>query len=351
MTTPTFASRESPPAISAPRTATVVGAYGHTGQFVVAELHRRGWTTILAGRDPEKLEALRVAYPGAAVRQVDMADPRSLDRAIAGADVVIHCAGPFADTTGPVLDAALRARVHYLDTAAEQPAVVAAFERCAAAARDAGIVAVPAMAFYGGLGDLLATAAMADWRDADAIDIAIALDRWYPTRGTRLTGQRQTGPRLRLANHHLGHAELPAPRSWEFGAPFGRQAVEGVSLAEAVLIARHLRTAELRVYLNAAPLRDLRDPATPPPAAVDDRGRSAQIFEVEVIAHRGGEVRRVAARGRDIYAISAPLVVEGAARLVAGSVRRTGVLAAGEAFDAGELLAALAPELVTAARS
>jgi hypothetical protein len=49
------------------------------------------------------------------------------------------------------------------------------------------------MAFYGGLGDLLATEAMERWAAADEICIAVALDSWQPTRGTRLTGQRNAG--------------------------------------------------------------------------------------------------------------------------------------------------------------
>ena len=39
-------------------TVALFGAYGHTGRFVAAELHRRGMTAILSGRDRVKLEAL-----------------------------------------------------------------------------------------------------------------------------------------------------------------------------------------------------------------------------------------------------------------------------------------------------
>jgi len=49
------------------------------------------------------------------------------------------------------------------------------------------------MVFYGGLGDPLATEAMERWAAADEICIAVALDSWQPTRGTRLTGQRNAG--------------------------------------------------------------------------------------------------------------------------------------------------------------
>nr|BFE78906.1 hypothetical protein GCM10020093_015070 [Planobispora longispora] len=89
-----------------------------------------------------------------------MDDPASLDRALAGAAAVVNCAGPFAVTGGPVVEAALRAGIPYVDVAAEIEANAAMFADYAEAAREAGVPVVPAMAFYGGLGDLLVTAAM-----------------------------------------------------------------------------------------------------------------------------------------------------------------------------------------------
>lgn len=68
---------------------------------------------------------------------------------------ILNCAGPFATPAAPLMDAALRARIPYLDVAADVEVAAAAFERYAELARDAGIVMVPAMAFYGGLGNLL----------------------------------------------------------------------------------------------------------------------------------------------------------------------------------------------------
>jgi hypothetical protein len=55
-----------------------------------------------------------------------------------------------------------------------------------------------------------------------------------------------------------------------------------------------------------------------------------------------GRRRRASASGRDIYAVSAPLVVEAMERIVDGRVRASGALAPGQAFDAHEVLAALA---------
>jgi hypothetical protein len=60
------------------------------------------------------------------------------------------------------------------------------------------------MAFFGGLGDLLATAALGDWTAADEISIAYGLDSWKPTLGTKAAGavsqERRNGRRLVYAD-------------------------------------------------------------------------------------------------------------------------------------------------------
>ena len=325
------------------RKIAVFGAYGHTGRFVVSELCKRGWTPILSGRDHAKLNAISDAHRGLEMRVATTSDPASLDHAISGAAAVINCAGPFVDTAAPLVEAALRSGIHYLDVAAEQPAVLALFERFAEAARNVGLVVAPAMGFFGGLGDLLATETMGGWAEADEICVAVALDSWQPTRGTRLTGQRNPGQHFIFSKNRLERADPPPGRLWNFPAPFGPQDVEGLSLAETVLISRHVRTPEIRVYINVAPLTDIRSPDTPGPSAVDESGRSSQVFVMDAIARRGSETRRTVARGRDIYAITAPIVVEAAERVVRGSVKATGVVAAGEVFDARDFLRSLSP--------
>src|SRR4051794_17380550 len=97
----------------------VFGAYGHTGRFVVAELRDRGFVPVLSGRDAGKLRALAASVPGLDARPASVDDPASLDRALAGTAAVINCAGPFASTSAPVIEAALRAGIPYVDVAAE----------------------------------------------------------------------------------------------------------------------------------------------------------------------------------------------------------------------------------------
>lgn len=327
----------------------VYGATGHTGRFVVAELARRGLAPVLSGRNPVTLAELGKALPGLDVRPASVDDPVSLDRAFLGAAAVVNCAGPFLDTALPVAAAAVRAGAHYLDVTAEQAVVQ---ELYTAYADVTDVTVLPATAFYGGLADLLATAAASDWDEIDDITVAIGLDRWWPTEGTRVTGRRNTAPRLVVEGGHLVPAPTPAPeRDWPFPLPVGPQHVVGLPFSETVVIAHHLPTRRLETFLATVALEDLRDPRTPAPDAVDASGRSAQQFVVEVVVRRGAERRRWSAAGQDIYAITAPLVGEAVERLLSGRSTARGAVAPGEAFDAVGFLAALAQGHLTVRQS
>ncbi|MFD1319996.1 saccharopine dehydrogenase family protein [Micromonospora sonneratiae] len=329
----------------------VYGAYGHTGQFVVAELRKRGYVPLLLGRDREKLLALVQAQPVLETRQASVDDPASLDRALTGADAVINCAGPFATTAAPLVEAALRAGIPYVDVAAEIEANLDTFTHFAERARAAGAVVVPAMAFYGGLGDLLVTTAMGDWTAADEAHIAYGLSSWHPTAGTiasgTVSGQRRGGRRVRYTGGRLEYHDDALPTlEWPFPAPLGPQDVIGeFTMADVVTVPSHLAVPEVRTYMTAKAAADLSAPDAQAPTAVDEHGRSAQTFVVDVLVRSGGTERRVVATGQDIYAISAPLAVEAVDRILTGRTRTTGVASAGAVFDAPDFLRALSSHL------
>jgi short subunit dehydrogenase-like uncharacterized protein len=324
-------------------TVAVYGAYGHTARFVIDELLRRGLVPRLCGRNADKLAALAHAYPDLQRYQASIEDPQSLDRMLPGAAAVLNCAGPFLDTASPVLEAALRACLPYLDLCAEQGAVLDLVADYDDRARAAGIVAIPAMAFFGGLADLLTTAALDGGSDADTVEIAVALDRWHPTLGTRVTGQRNQRPRLVIADGKLAPlAQPPATREWAFPPPFGAQATVTLPFSEIAVLSRHLRCTRVDSYMNLTAVQDVRDPGTPTPTAVDEKGRSAQRYVVEAQVRRHGHSRRATAQGQDIYAVSAPLIVEALVRILDGRAKAVGVLAPGQAFDAADFLDSLA---------
>lgn len=317
----------------------VVGAYGHTAKFVLAQLRELGLHPIPVGRDRARLLALDAGEP----RVASVDDPASLDRAFDGVAAVVNCAGPFADTAVPVVEAAIRAGAHYVDVGAEQAVTMDLLARFDAPARQAGVAVVPSMAFYGGIGDLLASAAIGDWPAADDVQIAIALDSWLPTGGTRRTATRNAGKHVVFTDgRFVPRPSVPSTVTWQFAGSLGEQRLTEMATADQVTIAHHLRTPQVRVHMNPEPLAQLGDLATPPPVPADGLGRSAQTFQVDVVVTRDGEQRRATASGRDIYAVSGPLAAGAVALLLDGSAP-VGAVTAGQLTDPAAFLRSLEP--------
>jgi len=325
-------------------TVAVFGATGYTGRFVVTELLRRGLTPVAVARDPVALRRSDFGAAEVVRRHATVDDPTSLDHAFTGAGVVINCAGPFIDTAHPVASAALRTTSHYLDVCAEQPTTANTLRIFHKAARIADVAVVPSMAFYGGFADLMATAALSGADTADSIDVMIGLDSWHPTRGTRITIDRKALGNLAITDGEPRPvASPPARRTWDFGAPLHVHDVIELPFTETTLIPRHIHVHELHNYVSEIAVRDVLDPTTAPPTNDSSNGPSPQHFTIEVTV-RGDQIRRRATmRGRDIYAVSAPLLGEAAQRLLDRDFSDPGALAPAEVFDSTAILTALAP--------
>ena len=343
-------ARPASDAVSERAKVLVYGAYGHTGRFVVTELLRRGLVPVLSGRNGSALEGM-AAELGLDARRADVTDAEAVDEAMREVAAVVNCAGPFAHTTGPLLDAAHRRRVPYVDVAAEIEANEDTFTRTRERAGAEDEIVVPAMAFFGGLGDLLATAAMGDWADADEVHVAYGLSSWHPTPGTRAAGtvsrERRDGRHVTFRDGSLQYGEDESQQTtWPFPEPLGvRQVRSKFSMADIVTIPKHLRVRDVDCYMTVEAVAELSSAATPAPVPVDDDGRSEQTFVVDVVVRRGAEQRRASASGQDIYAITGPLAAEAVDRILSGRTRTTGVASAGAMFDPASFLDALHGEL------
>lgn len=324
---------------------TVVGAYGHTGKFVVLHLIKRGFTPILSGRNTERLRDMEKKYTGLEVRPISVNNPKSIDDALLGAMAVINCAGPYIDTAVPIVASALRLKIHYLDMSAEQQSVLAIYDKFDKEAFDKNVVVLSAMGFFGGLADLLATTIIDRLANAKTVDIFVALDSWMPTLGTRRTGERNNSEKLIFSNKKLKPFQNKSEHQiWEFEQPFGSLKVQHFPLSEIITLSKHLDVEQINSYINLAPIRDIHDHETPPPTAIDENGRSSQIFLMEVIVDNGKENRRISASGIDIYAITAPIIVEALIRIDEGLIKKSGVVSAGEVFDTNDFLNSLQPD-------
>jgi short subunit dehydrogenase-like uncharacterized protein len=121
------------------------GANGYTGRLIAREAVVRGLHPVLAGRNAAAVSEL-ARQLGLEHRVFALDDAAATRAGLAGMTAVLHCAGPFLRTAGPMVDACLEARVHYLDITGE----ISVFEMLAARdteAMAAGVLLLPGAGF------------------------------------------------------------------------------------------------------------------------------------------------------------------------------------------------------------
>ncbi len=150
------------------------GANGYTGRLIADLAVARSMHPVLAGRQQAKIDSLaeRLKCPS---RVFSLEDPDAVARNLAGVRTVLHCAGPFCETARPMLEACLRAGVHYLDITGEYDVIEWAGEQ-GDRARAAGIVVMPAVGFDVVPSDCLAAALADALPGADELTLAFTGD-------------------------------------------------------------------------------------------------------------------------------------------------------------------------------
>src|SRR4029077_17335587 len=149
----------------------IYGANGYSGHLVAAEARRRGLNPVVAGRRAGPIEKL-AAELGLPMRVFGLDDAPVAAAAIADLAVVANCAGPFAATSAPMIDACLTSRTHYLDITGEIDVFLAA-QRRHADAQAAGIVICPGVGFDVIPTDCMAAVLKEALRDATHLVLAI----------------------------------------------------------------------------------------------------------------------------------------------------------------------------------
>ena len=339
----------------------VYGATGYTGRLVAAELAAAKADFVLSGRNPQKLESLAAELDGTPpIRAASLDDPASLRAVLGDCAAVINCAGPFTQHGEPVLKAAVETSTHYLDTTGEQGYMKMALERYGPEAGNRGVSVIPGMGFDYVPGDMLASLTAEGMGELDEVLLAYAAKGFKPTRGTALST---------LEILKGGHVEwrklqwLPAPRSmsgghFDFPEPIGRQRMARYPAGEQITVPRHIPTRRVRTLITASTIAPgpiapalglltlplsltLRTPVKRAldavisrlPEGPSDEERVNARFTIVCEARRGKEMRRGIASGRDVYALTAALVVRGALIAAGRGFSGRGGLAPSQAFE------------------
>ncbi|HTJ83357.1 MAG TPA: saccharopine dehydrogenase NADP-binding domain-containing protein [Polyangiaceae bacterium] len=346
-------------------TIVVYGAAGWTGSLTARALDRAGLPIVLAGRDEAKLCEVSRRLPSSPPIRVASLDPAELDRALAGATTVVHCAGPYREVGEPVMNAALRARCHYFDASGEYGFLRDAHARYDRDARARGLIFCPGFAAKGALGDWGATAAAHELDHSALDEVAIAYAhglREYlrPSAGSVLSAAGQDF--LKQADDY--DPDRSVARCFPFPPPFGRGWALLVPGAEDVSLPRHLPVSAVRSFLSLAPGSPVNElwarvclawlPVIPDISRLLERER-AQLeralaeprqeqerdgFMVSIEVTSRGRCVRMAIAARDAYAVTAAILAHGVGSLGTGP-RSAGVVPPSILCDARDALASL----------
>ncbi len=150
------------------------GANGYTGELIARFAVQQGLRPILAARNSQKVAPL-AAELGLDYRAFALDNKQAIDSALADIAVVLNCAGPFSQTSAPMVAGCLRSQTHYLDITGE----INVFEEVASQdklAKTTGVILLPGVGFDVVPSDCLA--AHLKGRLPSATRLTLAQNQW-----------------------------------------------------------------------------------------------------------------------------------------------------------------------------
>ena len=219
------------------------GASGYTGKLILAAARERLAVTA-AGRSPSP-----TGGEGHTVVRLD--DAAGLRRVLSDHRAVLNCAGPFAETWEPMVDACLETGTHYLDITGEWQ-VFEALRARSDEARERGVMLLPGVGFDVVASDCLAAHVARRLPDATRLQIGIsALE--LVSRGSARTILRAAGEKVRVRR---GGRLMPEARMLEAVFDFGSgpRSAHAVSWGDLSTAFHTTGIPDIEVYFEATPL-------------------------------------------------------------------------------------------------
>lgn len=340
----------------------VLGATGYTGRLVAAALDRLGARFALGGRNLAELKALaKSLHANPKVVLVDVRDPDSLDRAFGGVKAVVNTVGPFLQFGQVVVEAAIRNKVHYVDTTAEQSFQRLVRDRYRQAAREAGIAVVTAQAVDFAPSCLAAHILEQRFGPLTRVDSWHWLDNYKVSKGTAQSALGMVGAAFSefrdgreqplKVRPYAKRERLPCEAQVRYAVPFpGGDTVLLPAELPALKTARNylvLPAAQAHGYaaftaagpalgklispqMSAQMSRLIENKMTNPDTAT----RQAATWTVLVRGQSAKGTHYARFSGRDVYASTGEIAARGALTLAQRGCRQAGVVSSGAALDA-----------------
>lgn len=323
------------------------GATGYTGRLTAHALARRGASFVVAGRNRSKLEALASETGAADARVAAAADADALVDALRDVRVLITCVGPFMKMGDTAVDAALRARVHYIDSTGEGPFIRRLIDERHADAVRAGITMAPAMGFDEVPGDVASAMAAAGF-DRPELALTYAVQTGASAGTLRSIPDIATSPARWIEGGNPRPVRAAREERWApMPPPLGPRRGTSFPLAIGHLAPLHLDLERFRTYVTVGSWERLGLKAVVPalrvalavpggrslierlieraPEGPDESARSRSKFTIlaEALAPEGW--RNVVVTGRDVYGLTGELLAAASLRMAEDGYDSAGV--------------------------
>jgi short subunit dehydrogenase-like uncharacterized protein len=172
------------------RPVVLYGASGFSGRLVAEFLREYKVPFIAAGRDRARIEDVLAHVPGISTADYEVAQVAHEVDALAelfdGARVVCNATGPCFRYAPTVVDAALKAGCHYLDTGGETPWVRRASEEWGERFAERGLLLAPATAYMSATAEIAAQIAIESSPGIDTLEI-LSMFKGNPSYGSTQT--------------------------------------------------------------------------------------------------------------------------------------------------------------------
>ena len=197
-------------------TILIYGATGYTGKLVAMQARETHLSFEVAGRNGPQVTALaeQLDVP---CRIFALDDPETIIASLAGVTAVLNCAGPFASTARPLMEACIACGVHYLDITAEYK-VYALAEAWSERAAAAGVMLLPGVGWDVVPSDCLAMYLAAKVDQPQSLRIALQVANSMSRGSTTSVGEILGVGLLVRAEGTIVAKPDAAPARFDFGA-------------------------------------------------------------------------------------------------------------------------------------
>ncbi|MGK5079166.1 saccharopine dehydrogenase family protein [Janthinobacterium sp. HLX7-2] len=152
----------------------VYGASGYTGRLIVEFLREYGVPFVAAGRNRARIEEAMRTVPGIEDAQYEIVEVEhsveALTKLFEGRRVVCNTVGPFTRKAPVVIEAALRAGCHYLDTTGEQASMIDIEAQFGERFEKAGLALVSSLAYMYAVSEITARVCL-ETEGIDSLDM------------------------------------------------------------------------------------------------------------------------------------------------------------------------------------